>query len=128
MIDPKDNVAKNTTPLKFFQDSKCIFVLNKILGWTFPFNMACHLVAITEATIQGLYSLSVKTSYCQILWSLEAMTLEVVMIILLWNLPVKFYNDWQSLDLNLTVSETLVNRGQGYSLILVKSLKLNIWR
>ena len=32
-------------------------------------------------TIQGLYSLGGKTSYCQILWSLEALRLDFMMII-----------------------------------------------
>ena len=35
---------------------------------------------------QGLYSLSGKTSYRQISWSLEATRLDVIMIISLWNL------------------------------------------
>ena len=36
--------------------------------------------------IQGLYSLSDKTSYRQISWSLEAARLSVIMIVSLWNL------------------------------------------
>ena len=35
---------------------------------------------------QGLYSLSGKTSYRQILWSLEAVRLDVAMVVSLWNL------------------------------------------
>ena len=35
---------------------------------------------------QGLYSLSGKTSYRQISWSLEAARLDVVMVVSLWNL------------------------------------------
>ena len=34
----------------------------------------------------GLYSLSGKTSYCQISWSLEAARLDVAMVVSLWNL------------------------------------------
>ena len=37
-------------------------------------------------TIQGLYSLSGRTSYRQISWSLEAARLGVIMIVSLWNL------------------------------------------
>ena len=36
--------------------------------------------------VQGLYSLSGKTSYRQISWSLEAARLGVIMIVSLWNL------------------------------------------
>ena len=36
--------------------------------------------------IQGLYSLSGKTSYRQISWSLEAARLDVAMVVSLWNL------------------------------------------
>ena len=35
---------------------------------------------------QGLYSLSGKTSYRQISWSLEAAGLDVAMVVSLWNL------------------------------------------
>ena len=35
---------------------------------------------------QGLYSLSGKTSYCQISWSLDAARLDVAMVVSLWNL------------------------------------------
>ena len=35
--------------------------------------------------IQGLYSLSGKTSYRQISWTLEAARLDVVMVVSLWN-------------------------------------------
>ena len=35
---------------------------------------------------QGLYSLSGKTSYRQISWSLEAARLSVIVIVSLWNL------------------------------------------
>ena len=36
--------------------------------------------------VQGLYSLSGKTSYRQISWSLEAARSSVILIVLLWNL------------------------------------------
>ena len=36
--------------------------------------------------LQGFYLLSCKTSYCQISWSLDAARLDVIMIVLLWNL------------------------------------------
>ena len=36
--------------------------------------------------IQGLYSLSVKTSYRHISWSLEAARLDVIMVVSLWHL------------------------------------------
>ena len=39
-----------------------------------------------DAKHQDLYSLSCKTSYRQISWSLEAMRLGVIMIVSLWNL------------------------------------------
>ena len=39
-----------------------------------------------ETGIQGLYSLSGKTSYRQILWSLEATRLNVIIGVSLWNL------------------------------------------
>ena len=45
---------------------------------------------------QGLYSLSGRTSYRWISWSLEAARLDVVMIGSLWNrVPVKFQSDWK---------------------------------
>ena len=60
---------------------------------------------------QGLYSLSGKTSYRQISWSLEATRLDVIMIISLWKLtcisaalPVKFQSDWESLNPNFGAS------------------------
>ena len=63
----------------------------------------------------GLYSLSGKTSYRQISWSLEAARLGVIIITPLWNLtgtsaallpmgPVKFQSNWKSLDPNLGAS------------------------
>ena len=39
-----------------------------------------------QSVIQGLYSLSGKTSYRQISWSLEVAKLGVIMIVSLWNL------------------------------------------
>ena len=42
-------------------------------------------VSLVEADL-GLYSLSGKTSYRQISWSLEAARLDVAMIVSLWNL------------------------------------------
>ena len=62
--------------------------------------------------IQGLYSLSGKTSYRQISWSLEASRLDVAMVVSLWKLtgssaaevPAKFHSDWKSLDPNLAAS------------------------
>ena len=38
------------------------------------------------SVLQGLYSLSGKTSYRQISWSLEAARLDVAMVVSLWNL------------------------------------------
>ena len=61
--------------------------------------------------IQGFYSLSGKTYYWQISWSLEAARFDVVMIVSLWNLTgisealaVKFQSDWNSLNPNLAAS------------------------
>ena len=47
-----------------------------------------HKISLTPGwqCIQGLYSLSGKTSYRQISWSLEAARLGVIMIVSLWNL------------------------------------------
>ena len=64
---------------------------------------------------QGLYSLSGKTSYRQISWSLEAARLDVAMVVSLWNfdrhlgssaaeVPAKFQSDWKSLNPNLAAS------------------------
>ena len=47
----------------------------------------------------GLYSLSGKTSYRQISWSLEATRLSVAA-----EVPVKFQSNWKSLNLNLVTS------------------------
>ena len=60
----------------------------------------------------GLYSLSGKTSYRQISWSLEAARLDVALVVSLWNLtgtsaaqvPAKFQSDWKSSNPNLTAS------------------------
>ena len=41
-------------------------------------NLACHTL--------GLYSLSEGSSYCKILWNIEAARLENIMIVSLWNL------------------------------------------
>ena len=41
---------------------------------------------LVEYNYDGLYSLSGKTSYRQILWSLEAAVLDVIMIVSLWNM------------------------------------------
>ena len=60
--------------------------------------------------ILGLYSLSSKTSYRQISWSLGAARLDVIMIVSPWNLtgaaevPVKFQSDWKSQNPNLGAS------------------------
>ena len=43
-------------------------------------------VAIAKIATRGLYSLSGKTSYRQISWSLEAARLDAIMIVSLWNL------------------------------------------
>ena len=40
---------------------------------------------ISDGNIQGLYSLSDKTSYRQVSWSLEAARLDFIMIVSLWN-------------------------------------------
>ena len=59
---------------------------------------------------QGLYSISGKTSYRQISWSLEAARLDVAMVVSLWNLtgiPAKFQSDWKSLNPNLAAWFTL---------------------
>ena len=58
----------------------------------------------------GLYSLSGKTSYRQISWSLEAARLDVAMVVSLWvtcsaaEWPAKFQSDWKSLNPNLAAS------------------------
>ena len=44
----------------------------------------CYGMSCFQPPIQGLYSLSVRTSYRQISWSLEVARLEVIMIVLLW--------------------------------------------
>ena len=66
--------------------------------------------------------------YCQISWSLKAARLDIVMILLLWNLtgisaakvPVKFQSDWKSLKPNQDftrfcskLSVRFVNRSPG---------------
>ena len=43
----------------------------------------------------GLYSLSGGTSYRQITWSLAAARLDVIMIVSLWNLTVKFHGEYR---------------------------------
>ena len=64
----------------------------------------------------GLYSLSGKTSYHQISWSLEAARLDVAMVVSLRKFdrhlgsiaaeePVKFKSDWKSLNQNLAASK-----------------------
>ena len=65
----------------------------------------------SDLRYQGLYSLSGKTSYRQISWSLEAASLCVIMIVSRWNLtgisaevPVKFQSNWKSLNPNLATS------------------------
>ena len=45
-----------------------------------------HIVPPISHTTLGLYSLSGKTSYRQISWSLEAARLDVAMVVSLWNL------------------------------------------
>ena len=45
-----------------------------------------YVPLIVPYWIQGLYSLSGKTSYRQISWSLEAARLDVAIVVLLWNL------------------------------------------
>ena len=70
-----------------------------------------------KAGYLGHYSLSGRTSYCKILWSLEAARLDVKIIASLWNLkfdrhlgsavadvPVEFQSDWKSLNPNLVAS------------------------
>ena len=60
----------------------------------------------------SLYSLSSKTTYRQISWSLKATRLDAIMIVSLWNLtgssaaevPVEFQSDWKSLNKNLAAS------------------------
>ena len=49
--------------------------------------------------ILGLYSLSDKTFYRQISWSLEAARLDAAA-----EEPVKFQSDWKSLNTNLATS------------------------
>ena len=77
---------------------------------------ACWYTALSKFNIKplGLYSLSCKTSYRQISWSLEAARLGVIIIVALWNrrhlgsaaadVPVKFQSDWKSLNPNLAAS------------------------
>ena len=64
-------------------------------GYNFP-----HIVPPISHTTLGLYSLSGKTSYRQISWSLEAARLDVAMVVSLW----KFQSDWKSLNPNLAAS------------------------
>ena len=65
--------------------------------------------------LQGLYSLSGKTSYRQISWSLEAARLSVIndrfalkfdrhLGSVAAEVPVKFQSNWKSLNLNLATS------------------------
>ena len=49
-------------------------------------SLVCHTMPFYIHSILDLYSLSGKTSYRQISWSLEAARLDVAMVISLWNL------------------------------------------
>ena len=88
-------------------------------------------IAVTALPL-GLYSLSGKTSYCKISWSLEADRLEVIINVSFWNLtgtsegalPVKFKSDlkWTKKRISRLRDNTrsccktsyrLVNRGSG---------------
>ena len=72
-------------------------VLHTIVLWMEHVDLG----AITETATLGLYSLSGKTSYCQMSWRLEVVRLDVEMIVSLWNLsvntatkaPFKFQSD-----------------------------------
>ena len=68
-----------------------------------------------ELVLLGLYSISGKTSYHQILWSLEVCEIECyndhIALKFDWHLssaaaevPVKFQSDWKNLDPNLVAS------------------------
>ena len=57
----------------------CIFIQRWLPDFTFTEDMSI-------SCLQGLYSLSGKTSYRQISWSLEAARLGVAMVVSLWNL------------------------------------------
>ena len=48
------------------------------------FHTPCHFGVFIQH--HGLYSPSLRTSYCQISWGLEAARLDIIMIVLVWNL------------------------------------------
>ena len=72
------------------------------------FNICKYSSLVRYWSTLGLYSLSGKTSYRHISWSLEAARFDVIIIVSLWNLgsvaadvPVKFKSDCKSLNPNL---------------------------
>ena len=64
--------------------SECLAVIRSHI-WNFLLNNMDYNFELSFV-IQGLYSLSRKTSYRQISWSLEAARLDVAMVVSLWNL------------------------------------------
>ena len=94
----------------------------------------CTLFSIGETTL-GFYSLSGKTSFHQISWSLEAAWLGIIIIAPRWNLTgssaallprVKFQSDWksklESRDFTRScrmASYRLVNRGPDVKRLIV---------
>ena len=87
------------------------------------------LTSSNDCNYLSLYSLSGQTSYRQISWIPEAVRLDVQMIALQFDghlgssaaeVPVKFQNDWRSINPNLAASRScrktsyrLVNIGPG---------------
>ena len=103
----------------------------------FPFDDVIML-----CTRQGLYSLSGKTSYRKISWSLEAARWGFKLFQLLWNLagsaaaevPVKFQSDTTIATSNLVASRfggktsyRLVNRGPGFDVYILGEPK-ELWK
>ena len=83
-----------------------------VRGPWWPSDARCY--SDTELHLGLLYSISGRTSYRKISWSLEAARLDVIMIVSLWDVtgisaalpkvPVKFYSDWKSLNSNIAAS------------------------
>ena len=65
-----------------------LYIENKyhLLTLQKKFRLLLNKGVCTSAWNQGLYSISGKTLYHQISWSLEAMTPNIIMIVSLWNL------------------------------------------
>ena len=98
-----DKVGITTTSAFQWQITKMLRNLLQFLPWMHRFSakrfscekkrihrlydsLVCRTMPFYIHSILGLYSLSGKTSYRQISWSLEAARLDVAMVISLWNL------------------------------------------